>query len=533
MPKKLSAVDQRLASALHKRQIEAIVRCESIGDAVDSVFDRAVSSFLAIVTSEGGEPFGKARHAGRILASAFQEARSTIDDQFRRMAYWGWGETAKAVAENVPRNWLRKAQPALALIPTQEGIFEQEEENEFLTWLEKGAEEEDARNKPTTEAERRSRRSRSRRDSSASDITQPNQVGRFRRRGGGPPGGRRRTANATGEPDDRPKSMQVTIPGQTLGNPADGPIIQGGDIQADIFTEPLARGGRVSDDEWEKIVKQVVIPPPTPAQVEAIIQGQPINGKMWQERFSDLSRKITNPEALAAQLITGYSQGENLQQLTKRITPLVQGIKSSARRIARTEGMRVAETIQRDAWKDLGDMMQGVQILAVLDQNTRQTHAARNGTIFYNEPKAGQKPISELPHTPDEPNCRCWTTPVLKPPAEFENNPAVKQSFANDEGLGIPDPSVYSEWFQKVDAGRRKMAVGVKRYNAMAATLGDSRQPEWTDFIDADGNLLDPRLLANESPLDRAARKQEVQKALDERKRLIHNIARQGFVSAK
>jgi SPP1 gp7 family putative phage head morphogenesis protein len=315
------------------------------------------------------------------------------------------------------------------------------------------------------------------------------------------------------------------VPAQQVGP------IQGAPLAADVFTEPIAAGERMSDAEWQRVVAQVVVPPPSPLKVEQIIQAT-TNGLTWQERFASLSRKIASPEALAQQLITGYAQGENLQELTRRVAPLVESIQSSARRIARTEGLRVAESIQREAWSDLdeGNMLLGVQILAVLDQNTRPEHAARNGTIYFKNAADGRPPISELPHLPDAPNCRCWTAPVLRPPEEFKIDPAVQAAFANQAGANIPDPSAYDQWFARADEGRRKMAVGARNYNTMAEILGGSRQPEWTDFIQADGTLLTPTQLKTEAEFDRAARKLGVEAAIRQREHLLRQVAWRGFL---
>ena len=318
---------------------------------------------------------------------------------------------------------------------------------------------------------------------------------------------------------------QVIIPGQQVGP------LSGGDIRANVITEPIADSTeRMSDEEWQRVLREVVFPPPTRAEVEQMLHTKGPDGISWQGRFEALSRRISDIDRMSQELIVGFSNGENLQQLKKRALPLVEGIQSSAKRIVRTEGLRIAEQVQRRSWDGLGDMMQGAQVLAVLDQNTRPEHAARNGTIYYEQPRAGQKSMAELPMLPDQPNCRCWSTPVLQPPKELENDPEVAAAFANDAGAGIPDPASYDKWFETADPERRMMAVGARRYRAVQDMLRGLREPEWTDFIDSDGELLPVSTIKSESAADRAARKYEVGEVIRKRGEQVKAIAAKGFL---
>lgn len=470
---RLSVVDQRLASKLHQNQIETIVRTESMADVVDRVFDEAIAQFMGIVTdSRSGDIASKSRDAGRVLTIAFEIARASMQEQMRRLAYWSHGQFVNALAAAVPRQWFRAAKPDLALVGGVEN---------------------------TTAA------------------------------GGGiaPPGAPPFVGGSFFPGSDGPSGLpfrREIIKTQRVGSQ------YGARIAADFYTEPLANARRMTDQEWAATLRELIVPPPAPETVERIIQ-QPINGVTWQERFQRLSSLISNPEGLAAQLISGYAQGENLDELRKRIEPLVGNVKSSARRIARTEGLRVAEQQQRESWGALGDMVMGVQILAVLDQNTRPHHASRNGTIYYKNAADGSPTIDKLPNLPDEPNCRCWSSPVLRPPDDFAKSKAVQASFANAAGAAIPDPSTYDDWFNSVDEGRRKMAVGAERYNIMARALGNTRSPEWTDFLYPDGTLLSRSELKNEAPFDRAVRKQFVAQAIQDRKNLIQQVSARGFFS--
>ena len=180
-----------------------------------------------------------------------------------------------------------------------------------------------------------------------------------------------------------------------------------GELIADLFTEPIASVKRKfsSLGEWVKVLKELVFPPPSRLDVDILIDTPGPDGKDWQDRLLILSRKVPDADALASQLAYGYSQGENQQQLKTRIKPFVSNLEASTKRIVRTEGLRIAEQIQRNSWKHFGEMLIGAQIVAVLDNRTRPEHALRNGMVYYRQPEGDQLSMVQLPILPDEPNC--------------------------------------------------------------------------------------------------------------------------------
>lgn len=483
---KTSLVDQRVAAQLHLRQIEAIIRAEAAGDAAASVWSRAWDAALTTVSMATGSHWDRVRRAVDQLRSGFSGSRSALAESLRSQVAWSHRTFVEALADSVPRSWFRRAAPKLALV------------------------------EHVTEAKRYRR----------PDVVPQTQTLTKAKRGGGGGGKQTSTAIAGGAPDrpPGPESRTYALRGQAVGP------IAGADLRADSYTEPVAGKGRLGDEQWAAVLKEAVFPPPTAQEAEQILSQQ-INGQTWQDRFNGLSKLISNPDQLMSELALGFSQGEPIEKLRKRVQPLVDNVQSSARRIARTEGLRVAETVQRMGWSHLGDMLLGVQILAVLDQWTRPEHAARNGKIFFASAEDGSPTLEELPNLPDAPNCRCWSTPVLRPPKEFEQDPAVQAAFANHQGAVIPDPATYDQWFAGADETRRKLAVGVRRYNAMAGVLGETRAPEWTDFIGPDGALLPIDQLKGESAWDRSVRKASVQQAIDDRRRLLQQVGRTGFVN--
>lgn len=311
-------------------------------------------------------------------------------------------------------------------------------------------------------------------------------------------------------------------------------IGNGSGLDIETPSEPIAIDPDLTDEEKRELIGKLIFPPPSSAEVAAIVSSPDANtGTKWEDRFSALSKKITDNEGAFKAIVDGFSDGDNVAAIRKRLLPIVGGIKASAQRIARTEGLRVAERIQRRSWDELGDMMSGVQILAVLDENTRPHHSSRNGKIYYRNPSAGQLSMTELPDLPDELNCRCWSNPVLQPPESLEKDPAVQKAFKSASGAGIPEPASYDRWFSQVDVGRRKMAVGSGRYNEVSRQLTRIREPEWTDFIGDDGKLMSIKELKSESSYERQARKERLKKRISDQGSDITSVRDRGFRTRK
>lgn len=270
----------------------------------------------------------------------------------------------------------------------------------------------------------------------------------------------------------------------------------------------------MSDDEWAVYLARNVFPPPDRDAVLEIIH-RPNAGVDYRERITGLS-KLVDPDRTAGAIAQGLSDGENIQQLTTRMLDQVTGrVKSSAKRIARTEGLRVANEMQRDSYNDLGDLSVGVQIMETLDQVTRPHHALRHGTNYYSD---GRQPtVDEMPRLPDEPNCRGWDRPILDYPDDVKNDPELSSIYNNASGHAIPDPQEYSQWWAGTDDGRRKVSVGTGRFNTMVTQLDGVRPPEWEDFIHPDGKRLKIADLKKETTLEREARRQEVFKVIQAR----------------
>jgi len=285
-------------------------------------------------------------------------------------------------------------------------------------------------------------------------------------------------------------------------------------------------------EELETYVKSLIFRPPDAETVSRWLVEKPPGGLSWEERFWRWA--VPAQAAFLTQLTQGLAAGENPTQLEQRIRPFADGLFYKSERIARTEAMRVAERANRATAERMGPYLEGLQIVAVMDEWTRPHHAARNGRVFYRgEDGVYRDETGEiLPDLPDEPNCRCMTIPVLTMPPELRGRSAAGEAFRTASGGLIPDPASYAEWWEKASPQEQRIAVGAGRYELVRdrlAKLPTPRPPEWIDFIDEKGRLLPPWRLKSESAEEWQRRREAVDAMLTQRKLLWQQVSTMGF----
>ena len=165
-----------------------------------------------------------------------------------------------------------------------------------------------------------------------------------------------------------------------------------------------------------------------------------------------------------------------------------------------------------------------------------------------------------LPDLPDEPNCRCMTVPVLKPPREIapefwqhsfkqwedarrgreplgasapgQEKPAgaeaPQKSGLDALGKSVPAADDMAQWWKGATEKQREQAVGKRRYQQMKKLLG--REPRWEHFIDPQGHLMSVEDLAAESRQERNRRLGLVRKQLTAQRRAFRDVSRLGVL---
>jgi hypothetical protein len=237
----------------------------------------------------------------------------------------------------------------------------------------------------------------------------------------------------------------------------------------------------LSDTAKRDLMRELIFPPPDPRQVFGIVYAGD-----WRKRL-EANTKLAAPRGVARVIQQGFVAGASQREIAKALLPVLDGVRISARRVAHNESMRVAHTMQHQAWAEVDDLIAGYQIHAVDDGHnptSRPEHRARHETVYYKKPRGSQKGLDQRPNPPYEADgslahfCRCWLTPVWDTtppmPAERATSPL--------------DPEVVSSWFDDAKPSQRRAAVGNARYAFVADML--DREPNWMDFIDAAGRLL-------------------------------------------
>jgi SPP1 gp7 family putative phage head morphogenesis protein len=282
---------------------------------------------------------------------------------------------------------------------------------------------------------------------------------------------------------------------------------------------------RMTDAEWAEWVGQQIFPPLSHDEVSGIVHAD-VNGITWQQRIEGLSNRI-NPVQAAAVIVDGYAQGLDADTIVDQLLPHITGrVKADARRIARTECLRVSNAVQLATFSKSQHLLSGIQIMTRLDERTRHAHAVRHGATYYYDQTSALS-VARMPVLPDAPNCRCYYVPILKPPEQIETDAALVAEFRDQQGKLIPDPAEYSQWYLRADEGKRKMAVGAGRYNVLKSKF--QREPAWSDFLDGTGNLVSIDTLRKETEQQYHKRKRSVLMLLDARRNLILQTISTGY----
>ena len=172
--------------------------------------------------------------------------------------------------------------------------------------------------------------------------------------------------------------------------------------------DKLVGSDEMDDGEFTALVKSIVFPPPTKKEAAAILNDASLypDRVPWKRRLAGEGFSF---KKIVGTVTTGIGQGKSPKDIAKDLRPLVDDVRYRATRIARTETLRVAQTMQRRSEEAVDDLIVGREMVAVLDDRTRPHHRERDGQRYMKDghQKAGDEAWDDAPSLPDEPNCRC------------------------------------------------------------------------------------------------------------------------------
>ena len=167
------------------------------------------------------------------------------------------------------------------------------------------------------------------------------------------------------------------------------------------FTDLAAplRGPGLTDASQREAIADMLFEPPSEATILRLLNRGP---DPWFVQL-DRATRLASPEALAQVIGTQYALGKSQREIAKALLPVVDGVRVSARRIARTEGVRIGHALQMHAHDALGDLVIGYTLRKSIVPDSRPWHIARDGQEYYRHPGPGQKGYYQMPHPPEEP----------------------------------------------------------------------------------------------------------------------------------
>lgn len=270
-----------------------------------------------------------------------------------------------------------------------------------------------------------------------------------------------------------------------------GSILEDGHAEAAKRLRQIARDLAKVEARWQeravfdsvpRDAHAIVLPsqPVNLSIVQAVVT-QPMQGKVDREWWDDLSTQTA--ARLKAQIGLGLSQGETQDQIIRRVrgtraNGFRDGVlnveRQQAAAIVRTTTANVSAAARQETYRQMADVLSGVQWVATLDTRTCAICGPRDGQIYAVEDAAAPKPPAHW-------NCRCTTAPVVK---SYRELAGLKPRAAAGVSEGtrasmdgqVAESVTWSDWVARQSAERQDEVFGPSRaklYRAGTITAQD------------------------------------------------------------
>lgn len=257
----------------------------------------------------------------------------------------------------------------------------------------------------------------------------------------------------------------------------------GDDDEPGIEINAVAQNvAEMTQEEYMREVERYLMAAPTKSEINKWIVKPAPDGLDWETRLKSWDKQ--SRDSIRRVVVQGFSEGESVTAVRKRIEAAVAMPRYAAQRIARTEGCRIGNAGAMQAYEAVGDIIWAFEYTTLLDNRTRKAHRELNGRL-YRRDKHGvyrDEQGNVLPLFPNGPNCRCYANPKFLGIDKVED--VDSSAFAGISGQwDYGDATLMSGWWKRASEGAKKTLIGVKRYRSLKRRL--KREPEWADVVGA------------------------------------------------
>lgn len=249
-----------------------------------------------------------------------------------------------------------------------------------------------------------------------------------------------------------------------------------------LFTEMVDFAGYEADFQIriaENAGVEIDLAMPSNAQLKAVVQSQPFQGRLLKEWGRSLER--ADVQRIQDAIRIGITEGQTTDQIVRRIRgtkaakyqdSILEIARRDAEAVVRTAIAHTQNRARMEVFNANYDVIPGVQYAAVLDSRTTQLCASRDGKVYR---------LDNAPAIPAHFRCRSIYVPYFGEP----------QGDRASQFGPVPASTNYAEWLKKQPVSVQEEVLGVKK-----AQLFRSGKVALDKFVDKSGHVYTLKELA-------------------------------------
>lgn len=256
-----------------------------------------------------------------------------------------------------------------------------------------------------------------------------------------------------------------------------GSILDDGSAEARKRLVGAARVLAKTEADWQHraivgAVPEIVVPELGRGVDLRMVQqvvAQPIQGRVQREWWDALA--ASTQARLKTAIGVGLAQGETTDQLVARVrgTPktgfedgVLQVTRRQAESIVRTTVNHVSTQAREETFREMGNVVKGVQWVSTLDTRTTAVCQSRDGDVFE---------VGQGPRPPAHWGCRSTVVPVVRSLREILGKKAQDEPESTRASMDgqVAGRVTYGEWIEQQPAAIQNEALGVQRAKLLRA----------------------------------------------------------------